>query len=220
MWPLYDPSVYQPPTPTERQTPAQFAALVAELEHKPDVDSVDEVLSNLRGQETLRPSGIPLRRFLLHPLMILPLSLFVLSIAADLVLQARQVAQARARGLAPPANTIWLHAGDPFRGGPMYVMLPLLVIIMIGLRASLRDKDPEMLEMRSTAAASIARMALHPKYIHEPFSSTDQAYLRRLLKGRSRDADAALTVLMSEESTAEEPDPEFGGRPGMRSKIE
>jgi hypothetical protein len=220
MWPLYDPSVYQPPSPTKRQTATQFAATVAELEHKPDVDSVDEVLSNLRGQESLRPSGIPFRRFILHPFMLLPAGLFLLTIALGLYDHVQQAGDPNAHRLAAPANLFWLQAGNILRGGPLFVVLPVLVVILIGLRASMRDKDPEVLAMRSTAAASVARMALNPKYIHEPFSSTDRAYLRRLLKGRSRDADAALVVLMSEESTASEPDPEFGGRPNRRSDFE
>ena len=206
MWPLYDPSMYQPPSPTKRMTQAEFVAALTELEHKPDVDNVFEAMSSLQEQVAARPVRMTIRRFLIHPFMIFPAA-SLLACAAIVVVQWMQDAPTGARMVRQLTRS-----PDVLRGGsPLFVMAAVLAALLVAARAGIRDKDPDVLAMRAAAAASIARMATNPKYIHEPFSSNDEAFLRRLLKGRSAEADRALVVLMSHESTAREPDPEFRG---------
>jgi hypothetical protein len=212
MWPLYDPSMYQPPAPIKRMTPAEFNSLLAELEHKPDVDNVYEAISSLQGQESLRPSRLTARQFFFHPFMIFPGVTFLLGVIL-LVGQQMSAGGARSFGLGAPHSVLAPNAA--INGSPLFILFLGLAIMIIPLRSAIRDKDPEVVAMRAATAGSISRMALSPKYIHEPFSSADRDYLRRLLRKRSADADKALKVLLSMVGTAREPDPEFrGGEPG------
>jgi len=213
MWPLYDPSMYQPPAPIKRLTPAEFAANLAELEHKPDVDNVFEAMSTLQGQESLRPSRITLRQFVLHKFMIVPGIAFLLGL---IMFVRQQVAAGAALGAGLGSPRSALAPNVAVSGSPAFILFLGLAAMLIGARSAIRDKDPEVIAMRSAAAASITRMALSPKYIHEPFSSVDRDYMRRLLRKRGADAEKALGVLLSPVGTAREPDPEFrGGEPDL-----
>jgi hypothetical protein len=215
MWPLYDPSIYQPPSPTTRLTEAQFAAVLKDMQQKPDVDNVFEIMSTLRGQENFGPGRLTLRQYLFHPFMIVPVSAFVAGVAIIVVRHPRPGPSGAVPG--GPLGVFSQQTDVAQGGASMLILFAVgLFVVLLTLRAAFREKDPRIKGMRAAAAAAIAGMALNPKYVHEPFSPIDAEYLGKLLKGRSYDADRALEILLSNEPAAGEPDPEF--RPRQRSR--
>ncbi len=217
MWPLYDPSIYHPPSPTRQMTQAEFAAMLNDLSQKPDVDNVFEIVSALRGQESVRPAHMTFRRFITHRFMIFPAVAMVACVATALwrALAPGPGGQADVGRIVPELAGMAVKSSAVF---PWPLLCAVLAVLLIAIRAALRDQDPVILEMRSQAAACITRMALDPKYVHEPFSSIEAGYLSKLLKGRGFDARQALDILLSVEPGSVDPDPEF--RPPRRRAAE